>query len=375
MKGTGRTWALMAGVALFLAACTMNSPTSSQSSPEVSPSSNPPTASPVAPSPSPEVSPAAALLAISSMPVHNGEVGVGYLAVTFRATGGTGPYTWALGGGTVPPGLTLSAGGVLTGNNTKAGTFAFDVKVSDAAGGVATGKTSLKVFPPLAVSALCANVCNVGFGCSVCGRFGTVTGGAGPYKYKVVGGAVPSGMNLSGFALTGSWPAPTVLQGPPVDVIGPPILRPIWSLGVSVTDGFGVTKTVSANWLEFGPIGLNCSVDSQCTSVPDGTPDTSISYFGGNPSDSVTVSVTKVCDGNNTCVDSSDPAALAAALPPNWSATASGGTVTVFMDCTNSPACANGSFYADVYIVLVDHGACVAPAYARSIETIVNVDV
>jgi len=38
------------------------------------------------------------------MPVHNGEVGIGYLAVTLHATGGATPYTWSVSGGTFPPG-------------------------------------------------------------------------------------------------------------------------------------------------------------------------------------------------------------------------------------------------------------------------------
>ena len=35
-------------------------------------------------------------------------------------------------------------------------------------------------------------------GCSVCGGFGTVSGGLGPYTYQVIKGDVPHGMSLSG---------------------------------------------------------------------------------------------------------------------------------------------------------------------------------
>ncbi len=52
---------------------------------------------------------------------------------TFVATGGTPGYTWAITSGALPPGLgTLSAGGVISGTPTTAGTFTFAVKVTDA---------------------------------------------------------------------------------------------------------------------------------------------------------------------------------------------------------------------------------------------------
>jgi hypothetical protein len=296
-------------------------------------------------------------------------VGIGYLAVTFVATGGTAPYSWSVSAGTLPPGLSLSAGGVVSGKNTTAGHFTFTVKVSDAGGQTAAGAASMTVFATLGATALCAQVCNVGLSCTTCGRFGRVTGGAGPYRYKVVGGAVPSGMTLNGFVLGGPFPAPAV-STLPVDVIGPPT-GIVYSLAVQVTDDFGATATVTANWLLFGPIHMNCSVDIQCTSVTNAVPDTDITYGLGAPSDSVTVKVVKVCDVNGNCV--TDAAGIAAALPPNWSATAKAGTVTAFVDCATT--CPNNTFYADVYIVLIDHGACVAPAYVQSPDTIVNVDI
>jgi len=48
-------------------------------------------------------------------------------------TGGTGPFTWALvaGQGSLPAGLSLSAGGIISGAPTTAGTSNFTVKVTD----------------------------------------------------------------------------------------------------------------------------------------------------------------------------------------------------------------------------------------------------
>jgi hypothetical protein len=57
-------------------------------------------------------------------------------AVTFTTTGGafTPPYTWSwtpLGSETLPPGLTLSSGGTLSGTPTQAGTFDFILQLND----------------------------------------------------------------------------------------------------------------------------------------------------------------------------------------------------------------------------------------------------
>ena len=46
---------------------------------------------------------------------------------------GTGPFTWSINGGTLPPGLTLDPStGLLSGTPTAAGTYSFDVRIVDA---------------------------------------------------------------------------------------------------------------------------------------------------------------------------------------------------------------------------------------------------
>ena len=48
------------------------------------------------------------------------------------ASEGIAPYQWSISNGTLPPGLTLSARGVLSGTPTQSGNFFFTVKVQDA---------------------------------------------------------------------------------------------------------------------------------------------------------------------------------------------------------------------------------------------------
>jgi hypothetical protein len=55
------------------------------------------------------------------------------------------PFTWTVASGTLPPGLTLSSAGTITGTPTKAGTFTFTLKVTDSTGLTATEAQSITI--------------------------------------------------------------------------------------------------------------------------------------------------------------------------------------------------------------------------------------
>jgi hypothetical protein len=83
-----------------------------------------------------------------------GKVGTAYPYLAFGASGGETPYTWTVASGQVPSGLTFSSGNpgtlinnVLSGTPTKAGTFAFTMKVTDNLGGTATQTFSITINP------------------------------------------------------------------------------------------------------------------------------------------------------------------------------------------------------------------------------------
>ncbi len=65
--------------------------------------------------------------------VPNGAVGVPY-SQTFTASGGSPPYRFGVTLGALPPGLTLTQAGVLSGTPTTPGTFRFSVRPTDANG-------------------------------------------------------------------------------------------------------------------------------------------------------------------------------------------------------------------------------------------------
>ncbi len=77
------------------------------------------------------------VLAVTTTSVANGAVGSAY-SQTLTATGGTTPYTWAVATGTLPAGLSLSAAGVISGTPSAAGSFTFNVSVTDSASPAAT---------------------------------------------------------------------------------------------------------------------------------------------------------------------------------------------------------------------------------------------
>ena len=74
-----------------------------------------------------------------------GTAGSSYLQ-NFFSSGGTGPFTWTVAAGQLPPGVTL-AGSSLSGTPATAGTFRFTIKVTDSTGDQATESGSITIAP------------------------------------------------------------------------------------------------------------------------------------------------------------------------------------------------------------------------------------
>lgn len=88
---------------------------------------------------------------ITQTTVPNGTLRVAY-STTLTATGGAGTYSWTKGTGTLPPGLTLSGAGVLSGTPTTAGTYTFQVIVADINGLQGNRSYTMTVIDPNAVT-------------------------------------------------------------------------------------------------------------------------------------------------------------------------------------------------------------------------------
>jgi len=84
-------------------------------------------------------------LVIGTTTLPSGLEGQAYLA-TLVASGGTAPYTWSMANNTsLPPGLSLSSGGKISGAPTVAGTGTFTVQVTDGASPPQTATQSLSI--------------------------------------------------------------------------------------------------------------------------------------------------------------------------------------------------------------------------------------
>jgi hypothetical protein len=132
-----------------------------------------------------------ALLKVSSTAVADGFVGTAYSA-SLAASGGLTPYTWFLDSGTLPPGLSLTAGKV-TGTPTERGSWSLGFRVVDAAGRVATKTLTINVYKLEITS---PTVPNATKGVAYTFQF-TAVGGKGTLVWARSSGTLPSGLSLT----------------------------------------------------------------------------------------------------------------------------------------------------------------------------------
>jgi hypothetical protein len=246
-------------------------------------------------------------------------VSIGYGSVTATGSGGTQPYKWTQGGGTLPPGLTLSSAGTLSGTPTAAGTFTFVVELQDAGGQAAGVSRTITVVPYLTASAKCGTTCNVEIGCTtVCGAYAGISGGVQPYQYKLTSGAVPFGTSLNGAALAGTFAECDC--GYPLP----------YSFTVTVTDALGATATVNSNFTVYQHVFLangTCygNFGTGCTGT--------LSVFGGTPGSTVTVTLVSEAQNPNPNPANNNPGQCWVLTdttpPPGYGLSAGGGAVTV----------------------------------------------
>jgi hypothetical protein len=113
---------------------------------------------------------------------------------TLTESGGTAPFTWSVSTGSLPPGVSLSPDGNLSGTPTATGAFTFTVQVTDANGQSATEATSISVSAGVSTT----------FGAPAGAITGTpytdtltATGGTLPYTWSVNAGNLPPGITLT----------------------------------------------------------------------------------------------------------------------------------------------------------------------------------
>lgn len=220
-----------------------------------------------------------------------------YHPTTLTATGGSGTgYTFVLASGSLlPAGLSLSAGGVISGTPTATGTTGFTVTATDSASNTGNGIFSITV--SAGVSITTGLTLPAGYVGSNYSQTLAATGGSGTgYTWSVTGGStLPAGLSLS---------TAGVLSGKPT-ATGTP------SFSITATDSVG--NTASATFSTTISAGVSISVPT----LPIGYPGTSY------PATTFTAS-----GGTNTGFTWSWAAAGGSTLPAGLSIGASTGLIS-----------------------------------------------
>src|SRR6202158_659778 len=194
----------------------------------------------------------------TTSPLTAGTIGAAY-SVSLQASGGAGAVTWSLASGTLPNGLSLSSGGVISGTPTATGTSTFTVQVADSGSPVltATKQLSIAVNPaPLAI--VTATLPN-GTLQSTYNSTLQASGGTTPYTWSVTVGALPTGLTLN--AATGQ-------------ITGVPTTSGTSAFTVTVTDS--ATPTPQTKSKQFS-ILVNPVLSVSTASLPNGTVGTAYS--------------------------------------------------------------------------------------------------
>jgi hypothetical protein len=144
------------------------------------------------------------LLTVNSLPaitspsvLPQAVVGVAY-SYQFAVFGG-GSYTWSTSGGTLPPGLTLSAAGQLTGTPSTAGNYNFSLAALGSNGGTSTKSFSIVVNADL----VAPTMDDPQFPVTVVSANFSSTISASPASTSFTAAGLPAGLKLVGNQITG----------------------------------------------------------------------------------------------------------------------------------------------------------------------------
>jgi large repetitive protein len=137
----------------------------------------------------------AAGLVIPACPAPVAVTGQSYSSPV-QASLGRPPYTWAIGTGTLPAGVSLNPqSGIVSGTPSQAGTAEFTLRVTDAASATATRACSVIVNDALlsitTATVLPEAIAGVGYSFEF-----RVAGGRAPYVWTIVDGALPAGLRM-----------------------------------------------------------------------------------------------------------------------------------------------------------------------------------
>lgn len=146
---------------------------------------------------------------------------------TLAASGGTAPYSYTVTAGTLPAGVSLSSGGVLSGSPTQGGSFAFTVTATDSSSGSGpfSGSRALTLMVDAPSIAITPTTLPNGQVQAAYNQTLSASGGTAPYVFAVTAGALPTGISLSAVGV----------------VSGTPTVSGSFNFSVTATDSSGGT--------------------------------------------------------------------------------------------------------------------------------------
>ncbi len=133
-------------------------------------------------------------IALSPSTLTTPTVGTSYTQ-TVTASGGLAPYTYAIGSGTLPAGLTLSSAGVVSGTPTSSSAATFSIVATDSYG--CTGSNSYTVTPVCPTITVNPSTLPSGTVGTSYAQTLTASGGTAGYTFAVSSGTLPSGLTLN----------------------------------------------------------------------------------------------------------------------------------------------------------------------------------
>ncbi|MGB8887957.1 MAG: Ig domain-containing protein [Candidatus Korobacteraceae bacterium] len=136
-----------------------------------------------------------ARLSITTTSLPLGTNGQPYPQTQLQAAGGEPPYTWNITSGSLPPGLSLSDTGVISGTPTSAGVFPFTVKVTDALSNSVSANLSITIQSGSLVvitTSLPDGTVSVPYDATL-----GAGGGVPPYTWSIISGGLPAGLSLN----------------------------------------------------------------------------------------------------------------------------------------------------------------------------------
>ncbi len=233
-------------------------------------------------------------LSISTTTLPDATVGVSY-SRTLVASGGRPDYLWLVESGALPPGLSMSQSGTISGTPSTAVTSNFSLRVTDIDGGSTAKALTLVVKPAAPLTITTSQLPKGSVGATYSQNLGA-SGGQTPYTWSIQSGNVPEGMTLN---QTG------VLSGTPEQAGSASfVLRLTDATGESVTAILSIVINPSALFLSLDTTSLSDAVIgrdySQTLRAAGGNPPYRWELAGGRLPDGLRLSDTGVISGRPT---------------------------------------------------------------------------